>query len=69
LKKSEFSAKHYIGLAEKVIMLYYSIRLMLYLLIKVQGKMPKMLKTLARGKPTNFIFPIFCSNIELLVLN
>ena len=31
----------------------------MYLLIKVQGKMSKVLKTLALEKPTNFIFPIF----------
>ena len=59
----------YLGLAEKVIMYYYSICSMLHLLIKVQGKMPKALKTLALGKPTNFIFPNLSSNIELLVLN
>ena len=42
---------------------------MQYLSPEVHRKMPKVIKTLALEKPTNFISPILSSNIELLAMN
>ena len=59
----------YLWSVEKVIIRYYSTHSMPYLSTKMHGKIPKVLKTLALEKSTNFFFPILSSNIELLAVN